>query len=147
MPFGDFCGGGSGVPVLFVVRPVAIAIFKVDAKILDRFAPKFLVNTVVDRVCQPGRFILPAHALRIGLEVGDELGIVVQRIGQLLRTGQLEGLGETQKIGRKLVQRSAGQRAEPSCRIGFEKVSAAIDRMDRLPTSGFAGIARRKVVV
>ena len=54
--------------VFFRVGPIAVAVFEVDAKVFDRFAPQFFAHAIVNRVGQPGAFVLFARALGLVLQ-------------------------------------------------------------------------------
>ena len=45
---GDFDGGRFGVPVLFRVRPVAVAVLEIQPEVLDRLALQLLRHPRVD---------------------------------------------------------------------------------------------------
>ena len=61
------CGRGC-VSVFFIVRSIAVAVFKVDAKIFHRLAAQFFADAVVDCMSEPGGFVFPPHLFAISLQ-------------------------------------------------------------------------------
>src|SRR5436190_17750192 len=53
----EFLGGRRGVSVLFFVGPRAVAVLKIDSKVLDRLTPNFLADPGKDPVRQVTRKI------------------------------------------------------------------------------------------
>ena len=67
--------------VFFRIGPVAVSIFKIDAKILDWLALKFLLHARVNCMGQPGSLVLFANRIRICFEAMSEAGGVIEHVG------------------------------------------------------------------
>ena len=126
--------------VFFRVGTIAIAVFKVDAEILDRFSLQFFLHARVDGMRQPRSPMLFARRVGIARQLRFQVLGVAEHVGQLLDIGQAERLSEDDEIGCILGHRAFGDSAESRRRIGFEQMSAAIDRVHRLAATRLARV-------
>ena len=108
---GDFRGRSGGMAIFFCIGTIAVAVFKVDAKIFDRFAPQFFVNAVVNGVGQPHRFVF----------LPNDVGVVFQSARKpslssvdsvVARRRAVRALSRNNEVGSKLIERATRQRAQ-----------------------------------
>ncbi len=108
---GDFLGYRLRVAVLFGVGPDAVAVFEVDAEVLDRLARELVDDPRADRSGEPGL-----------------VGRKRERAGE--RTG----------VRRVLVENRARDRADLRRRISLEEVRAAIQAVHGLAIAALSRI-------
>ena len=102
------------MPVFFRIRPVAIAVFKIDAKVLDWFALKFPLHARIICMGQPGGFVLFANRIRICFETMSKARCIVQNVWQLFRPRQTQHAREDHEIRRVFLQGAFGDLSQTS---------------------------------
>ena len=94
------------------IGAIAVTVFKVDAKILNRLAPQFLQDPRIDRQRHPGRTIFRAQLVWRPGKFPFCSNRLLAPFGQLLRTGQTDCPRKRECIGREFFQGGQRQRAQ-----------------------------------
>jgi len=105
------------VPVFFYVRSISVTIFEIEPEIFHRFATKFFNDAIVNDFCES--FV----------------------------AGPSDCASQARRVGRVFFQRAERDRAQLLRGISFEKMRAAVNRVDRLPPIRFAGVPAHERLV
>ena len=126
--------------VFFVEWPRAEAVLEVDAKVLHGLALELRAHAIVDRRGEPRGGLLFAERRRVPLERGLEVARVLSPEVGLRNEADAER--ELHGVACPFVHGAERHRAEAAGRVGLVEMGAAVDRVDRLPRSRFAGIVQ-----
>jgi hypothetical protein len=118
MGLGHGASSGYGVPVFFCVGAIAVAVFKVDPKVLNRLAPELVQDAGIDPFPESEP-----------------------------RCTAIEPLSQSGRSGRVVVEGLQSDFTHLASHVGEEQVGAPIDRMDGLARGRFARIGLEKASV
>jgi hypothetical protein len=112
------------VPILFGVRPVAVAVLEIEPEVLDGLPPQ-----LVDHA-RP-------NSLRKSERVGAGVDVDVL-------SAKIERARQRRRVRCVLLERRDCKRSELRRRVSLEEMCAAIHRVDRLAIARFSGTGSRE---